>query len=962
MNDHHALLLTDVVDSTSLSATIGDAAMAAVWASHDRAARDLLRDWRGREIDKSDGMLLLFPSAADAVGYALAYHRAIGALDVPLKARVGLHVGPVVLRENTAADVALGAKPLEVDGIAKPIAARVMSVARAGQILLTADARSTLGEFGRPLRSHGQWRFKGVADPIELFEVGEDANAQFAPPQDGEKAYRVVRRGDLWMPVREVRHGLPAEPDAFVGRGEQIRGLADRLESGARLVSVLGIGGSGKTRFVTRFAWSVLGEFAGGAWFCDLAGARSLDGIATAVARALDVPLGKDDPIVQLGNAIAGRGRCLVILDNFEQVARHAEETLGRWLGRASDACFVATTREVLGLPGEEVLALPPLSAREAATLFVERARAAKQEFRVSADDERAIAELGKLLDGLPLAIELAAARVRVMSPKALVERMSERFKLLASTGRRHDRQATLRATLDWSWDLLAPSDKSALAQLSVFESGFTLESAESVLDLSACSDAPWTADAVQSLVDKSLVRQLRDERFDLLASVQEYAWSHLNSEGRFPGSGPAGQASAEARHFAHFSGFDATRAIANRCADVDNLVAACVRAAARGASSEAAGALKGAWAALRLRGPYRVGAELASVVQAIAGFEPAVRAGVDEIAGDALGLSGNVVEARTRLDSALELARRTGDRKCEASVRSRLGFLDINSGNTDQARAHFEAALAEAGQLGEGVIEWEAHNGLGNAWETQGRLELARAHFDSALRTARRIGDRRREGRTLGNLGIIHTEQGAFAEGRELYEAALALARQIGDRQWEGNTLCNLGLLHQLESRPADAMTTLEAGLVVAREMGSVRLEGIILCNLGIVYDALNRFEEARTHLESALARARDAKDQRSEGQFLSYLALVHAHQRRFGDARNCLETGERLLRSVSDRFSLGILQCSRAETEQLAGATASASAALDEAQSLAIEVGAGPHSELGQAMQRVRAMRAAT
>ena len=130
MNDHHALLLTDVVDSTSLSATIGDAAMAAVWASHDRAARDLLRDWRGREIDKSDGMLLLFPSAADAVGYALAYHRAIGALDVPLKARVGLHVGPVVLRENTAADVALGAKPLEVDGIAKPIAARVMSVAR----------------------------------------------------------------------------------------------------------------------------------------------------------------------------------------------------------------------------------------------------------------------------------------------------------------------------------------------------------------------------------------------------------------------------------------------------------------------------------------------------------------------------------------------------------------------------------------------------------------------------------------------------------------------------------------------------------------------------------------------------------------------------------------------------------------------------------------------------------------
>jgi hypothetical protein len=208
------------------------------------------------------------------------------------------------------------------------------------------------------------------------------------------------------------------------------------------------------------------------------------------------------------------------------------------------------------------------------------------------------IAELAKLLDGLPLAIELAAARVRVMSPQSLVERMSERFKLLASTGRRQDRQATLRATFDWSWDLLAPSDKSALAQLSVFDSGFTLESAEAVVDLQGCDDAPWVADAVHSLVDKSLVRQLPNERFDLLASVQEYGWTHLRGEGRFPGSGPGAQASAEERHYAHFGGFDAERAIANRCADLDNLAAACLRAAARGASVHAAGALRGAWAA----------------------------------------------------------------------------------------------------------------------------------------------------------------------------------------------------------------------------------------------------------------------------------------------------------------------------------------------------------------------------
>ena len=168
MNQTRALLLTDVVDSTKLSEALGDAAMAQLWAAHDRVARDLLPTWRGREIDKTDGMLLLFDAAADALGYALAYHRALAALAVPLKARAGLHVGPVILRENSAADVARGAKPLEVDGLAKPTAARVMSLALGGQLLLTADARAALGEAGtagavaRPLGDEGHRRAGGA--------------------------------------------------------------------------------------------------------------------------------------------------------------------------------------------------------------------------------------------------------------------------------------------------------------------------------------------------------------------------------------------------------------------------------------------------------------------------------------------------------------------------------------------------------------------------------------------------------------------------------------------------------------------------------------------------------------------------------------------------------------------------------------------------------------------------------
>ncbi len=953
-----ALLLTDVVDSTRLSASLGDAAMAKLWAAHDRMARDLLREWRGREIDKSDGMLLLFDNGADAVGYALAYHRALTALEVPIKARAGLHVGPVRLRENSASDVALGAKPLEVDGLAKPIAARVMSVAQGGQTLLTAEARVALGETSLNTRSHGWWRLKGIPEPVELLELAE-GDVPPTPPGETPSVYRVVRNADLWLPLRDIKHRIPPERDTFVGRGPHLADLATRFAEGASLVSVLGIGGSGKTRLVKRFAWTSLGDFPGGVWFCDLSSARSLDGIAQAVAEALDVPLGKEDPVAQLGGAIAGRGDCLVILDNFEQVSRYAQETLGRWLDRASRARFLVTTREVLGLAGEETLALPPLPRADAATLFLERARSACKQFHVTNDDEQAIAQLAELLDGLPLAIELAAARSRVMRPRDLLARMNERFNLLASAGARRDRQATLRATFDWSWDLLSTSDKCALAQLSVFQGGFSLESAEAVLQLpegAASGDSP--AAAVHSLVDKSFVRTRGDGRFDLLVSVQEYASDHLRAEAGFPGGGPGAASSAEERHWNYFAGLGEADAVANRCVEIDNLILACRRACARGAVREAVRALEGAWAAIQLRGPYRVGVELASLVASLPLEDRRARATVAWVAGNASASTGEPDDARKHLLDALGFARRSADEKCEARALSSLGWLDFNQGDMRDAQAHFEAALAIAGRV-DRAVEWEAHNALGSLSEVQGKMGDARRHFENALHVSRGLNDRRREGRTLSNLGILHIEQGEMKEARALYESALGVAREIGDRQWEGNTLSNLGLLHQLEGRSSEAAAALERALTLARETGNARLESLILCNLAIVQDAAGEPERARAGLQAALAIARDLKDRRSEGQFLSYLALVDAHQGRFAAARQCLSAGHDLLQAASDKFSLGILKCSHAETEQLAGANALSEALLGEAQAIALEVHAGPHSELGQAIARVRRLR---
>ena len=347
------LLLTDVVDSTRLVERVGDARAAELWAAHDRRSRALLAQHRGREIDRTDGFFLLFEEPTDAARYALAYHEALA--DLALSARVGIHVGAVTLRQNSPVDVARGAKPIEVEGLAKPLAARIMALAGGGQTLMSGAARDALADTipeGAAIEWHGHYRLKGIEEPIEILELGVRDSSPFSPPADADKAYRVVRVEDIWRPVREVRQNLPAERDAFVGRTTELRSLAARLDAGIRLLTVLGPGGTGKTRLVRRYGWTWLGDWPGGVYFCDLSEARSLDGIYFSVASALEVPLGKDDPAVQLGHAIAGRGRCLVVVDNFEQVVQYAPDTLGRWLDQAPDATFVVTSRERLQLGG----------------------------------------------------------------------------------------------------------------------------------------------------------------------------------------------------------------------------------------------------------------------------------------------------------------------------------------------------------------------------------------------------------------------------------------------------------------------------------------------------------------------------------------------------------------------------------------------------------------------------------
>ena len=938
----YTFLLTDIEGSTLLWEQHG-ARMRAALEQHDLLLRAAIEACGGRVVKTTgDGMLAVFDAAQDALSAALAAQRALQAQtpaigasaaaggSLALKVRMGLHTGVADLRDG------------DYWGTSVNRAARIMSVAHGEQIVVSA-ATAQLVQSVLPadatLRDLGEHRLRGLLNPEHLLQV-------VAPGL----------RADFPALASQTAHSLPAERDAFVDRLEVLADLERRFAGSARLVSVLGVGGTGKTRFVTRFGWQALARFAGGVWFCDLAQARDVDGVVQAVAEGLDVPLGKDDPILQLGYAIAGRGACLVILDNFEQVARHAEDTVGRWLSRASQARFLVTTREVLGLPGEETLALAPLATTDASELFLRRAEAAKPGFAPAGEDAAAIGPLVRLLDGLPLAIELAAARVRVMPPRMLLARMTERFKLLATTGGRVDRQATLRAVFDWSWDLLSLPEKAALAQLSVFEGGFTLEAVESVLDVSAHASAPSPLDLLQSLVQKSLVRPVSDDRFELLVSVQDYAAEHLRTELRFAGSGPAARIAAEARHGKFFSSLREGASARDAFADLDNVMVACRRAAVRGDARMAARALQRAWETLKLRGPFQTAAELATAVGAVGGADAPTVARVNAIAGESLHYCGKTADARARLDASLASARAAGDRALEAQAFLLLGLLAGQEGRVDAMRDNLEAALAIADALGERALQARARNGLGQLNTIVGRPDEARTQYQAGLTLVREVHDRRLEAAMLANLAILYGGTGAAEDARAHAAAALAAAQETADQRVEANALCYLGLLQCLEGRLPDAQGSLEAALAMARSVGNANLEAVALCNLGMVRERVDDLAGARSQLDRALAIAREVGHKRVEGQVLGYLGLVQARQGELHEARERLESAAALLRGASDPESLGIVHALRGEVERLAGDVDASRDAIAAAAAIATDVSAGPGSELGVTLGRAR------
>lgn len=938
MEPTRCLLMVDIVDSTAVTSVLGEAATREFWITHDRLSRDLLRHSGGREIDRSDGLLGLFPTAVAAARFAAAYHQMLAGMRPPARARAGMYLGPVGLYDADPADMELGARPVQVAGLGKPVAARLMGLALGGQTLASESAARALAEDGIESFDHGHWRFRGFEAPAHVFEV-EHVLAPRKPPPDGEKAYRVQWLSGLWQPVADIPLRLPAELDTFVGRTTELRQLATALASGAgSVVTLMGPAGVGKTRLASHYARVWRGDHPGGVYFCDLTSARDLVGVVRAVALALDVPL-SGDPVVQLGRAIRARGSTLLILDNCEHVVEAVRSCVERWRAESDRARLLATSSRRLLLQGEQVLDLEPLGTPDSLTLMRTRATALRVDLRP--EHAGSLIELVERLDGLPLAMELAVPRLRVMTPPQMVERLQDRFRLLTAAGRR-DRHSTLRAALDWSWDLLDEDERDALIQLSVFEGGFTLVAAETVLDIP--ERQAWVPDLLQTLADTSWIRRKGGSRFDMLRSVHDYLVA-LQVPSRLR---------ATRRHLDHFTALDARSIAADRGADLENIMTACQRAAAQGLASQAVDGLQLAWTRLRQTGPLQAAVNLAAAVSPMPGLEPAQRAAVGVVAASALYMLGRLTDAAGQAGLACDaIGQIDAPPGLAARIQVVSGEVAAALGRTADAARHLERARELASATGvDNAIRCHAGSASGALAGDRGQWEEARRHHSSVLDLARRHGDRHWEAGSLGNLGTICHAQEQLEEARDFYQRALAISLDAGDSRWEGNTRSNLGLLHLQLGQTDEAASQLEVALSIARRLGHLSGEAVARCNLGLVRDHQGHLRDAKDHFSAARTAAHQVGDEPLADQAASYLSSVLA---RMGDLDGARAASE----SVQDTTTatLALLWCAHAEAALSEGDPDRAALHIEGARSLQQQLALGPRSELALQLNRLQA-----
>ncbi len=720
--------------------------------------------------------------------------------------------------------------------------------------------------------------------------------------------------GYRFEPLRQARP-QPAGP-SFHGRADELSALSAAFEDGVGFVTLLGPGGAGKTRLSRRWA----ADAAIPTLFCDLAAARDGAAVVQAVAATLGLPPLSDDPAAQVGRALAGRGDVVLILDNFEQ-AVDAAPIVGRWVDAAPSARVLVTSRIRLQLRAERVIEVGPLHGDAATRLFEERAKAARPGFELDDEARAAVVELCEQLDGLPLAIELAAARVTLLSPAGLLERLGQRFRLLVgSRPNVPKRHQALRRTIEWSWELLEPTERRALAWCSVFEGGFDADAAEAVLVLP--DDGPWVLDLLEALRDRSLLRLHQSGqagRLQMLESIRQYAGERLDDLGE--------RDAAEAAHRAWFleqaelelggrSDVPPPAILSWLGGERANLFAAW-RSAPRDPASLAT-LVRLALVMhplLTARGPF--GAHLSVLDEAVAAAEAGSPRQLARILGARCSVRrvrGLPAEAASDAARMLDLARAEGDAELTAEALHLCGAVAVQQGRPDEGDAHYADALRVVEDSGLAAAAVRVRYSVALLRRDQGRRDAADACYRDVLAAARRLGDVRHEALALGGLGLLAIMRGDMGDARELLDASLTLHGEVDDRRSVAVARGNLAMQLAHQGDVPRAAETYDQARRDASQVGDRRLEAMLLRNLAILRLSLGRVGEAETDFREALQLHRGMNDRWQEGRCLSELAEVMVEQDRLGEAERTYREGLAIAQALGDEHGAPVMQANLA------------------------------------------------
>jgi predicted ATPase len=725
-----------------------------------------------------------------------------------------------------------------------------MSAGHGGQVLLTQSTRDLLPE--------------ELSDAVSLRDLGEHRLKDLTHPQ---RLYQLVIPGlENDFPALKTLEArptnLPIQPTPLIGREQQVTEAVTLVRREAiRLVTLTGAGGTGKTRLSLQVAAELVADFEDGVFFVDLAAITDPHLFIATVAQTLSV---REQPGQSLSETLKDYLRdkhLLLVLDNFEQLL-DAGPAVSALLAAAPNLKALVTSRAPLHLSGEHEYSVPPLAvpdlntseppamlaAYEAVQLFLERAQAVKPEFVLTSENAPAVAEICARLDGLPLAIELGAARVRILSPQALLGRVSERLALL--TGGARDapaRQRTLRETIEWSYGLLSASEQRLFARLSVFVGGRTIEAAEAVCDPANQLDET-VFDGVDSLVEKSLLRQEEgpagELRFFMFETIREYALGRLEEsrEGDL-------LRDCHARFFVALAekgepeilGHDQVIWLERLEAERDNFRAALGWLLERGDTERA----------LRLIGSLR-------------------RAWVAR---------GYLSETRKWLEAAFEQSGAVSP-QVEAKALYALGRVALAQGDYDQAIRSLEQCARLFRELGEAEGLVFSLADLGFIATAQGRHEDAERFADESLAEARAAGSERTIAAALHSLACTKLDADEYGEARTLFAQSLALRRKLGDKRNTANSLCYLGSVALLEGDYDGATELLGESLALGRELGNLLIVSAALVNESLVALAAGEPGRAAALCNEGLALSRELGDKRTTVECLHALAGVAAVQ----------------------------------------------------------------------------------